>query len=118
MSQISSYLVSLTATLIISILLTLILRGSLHNVLVDLCGTKERANFWTMFSMIMLIAMPMVVGMGYTPESTQGNDLFFEMMRQLRGNFFGYLFALAVIGGFISVFALFAPKPKLNEQTK
>ena len=115
MNQITSYLISLAVTLTTSIFVTLLLRGALRRVLVDLCGTQDRAHFWTMFSMVMLIAMPVVIGMGYTPEAAQGNDLFFEMARQLRGNFFGYLFALAVIGGFVSFFALFAPRPKTQE---
>ncbi len=115
MNPITSYLISLAVTLTISVFVTLLLRSSLRRVLVDLCGTQDRAHFWTMFSMIMLIVMPVVIGMGYTPEAAQGNDLFFEMARQLRGNFFGYLFALTVIGGFVSFFALFAPKPKTQE---
>ena len=116
MNQITSYLISLAVTLTISILVTLLLRSALWRVLVDLCGTQERAQFWTIFSMIILIAIPVVIGMGYTPQAARGNDLFFEMARQLRGNFFGYLFALTVIGGFVSIFALFAPR--VNSQSK
>lgn len=115
MNQITTYIVSLIVTLLVSTLVTLLLRAALRRVLVDLCGTEERANFWTIFSMIMLIATPLVIGMGYTPEVSASSDLFFEMARQLRGNFFGYLFALAVIGGFVSFFALFAPRPKAGE---
>jgi len=33
-------------------------------------------------------------------------------VRQLRGNLLGYLFTLVVVGGFISLFALFAPRSK------
>lgn len=115
MNQITTYLVSLILTLLVSVCVTLLLRTALRRVLADLCGTQERANFWTIFSMIMLIAMPLVIGMGYTPEAAHSGDLFFEMTRQLRGNFFGYLFALAVIGGFISFFAIFAPRPQAGE---
>ena len=112
MDPYSSYLINLGVTLIISVLVTLILRTALRRVLLDLCRTEERAHFWTLFSMIMLIAMPMVIGMGYTPEAGYGQALFFEMAHQLRGNLLGYLFSLAVVGGIISIFALSAPRPK------
>lgn len=62
--------------------------------------------------MIMLIAMPLVTGLGYTPEGLTGRELFFEAARQLRGNLWAYLFALAITGGFISLFALFAPRSR------
>lgn len=106
------YFVSLVLTLTAATLITMLLRSSLGRILADLCGNEERAHFWTLFSMVMLIAMPLVIGMGYTPETGAGQELFFEMARQLRGNLLGYLFTLAVVGGFISVSALFAPRPK------
>jgi len=112
MSVYSSYFVSLVVTLVVATLTTLLLRSSLRRILADLCGNEERAHFWTLFSMVMLIAMPLVIGMGYTPEARAGQELFFEMARQLRGNLLGYLFTLAVVGGFISVFALLARRPK------
>ena len=99
MNQITTYLVSLILTLLVSACVTLLLRTALRRVLADLCGTEERANFWTIFSMIMLIAMPVVIGMGYTPEAANS----------------GYLFALAIIGGFVSFFALLAPRPRAGE---
>jgi hypothetical protein len=115
MSVFSSYLTSLVVTLIAAILITLLLRNSLRHILMDLCRTEARAQFWTLFSMVMLIGMPMVIGMGYTPEASSGSSLFFEMARQVRGNLLGYLFMLAVVGGFICLFALFAPRPKAED---
>lgn len=115
MNPLTAYLLSLTVTLVAAVLLTFLLKSALQKVLVDLCGTPERAHFWTRFSMIMLIATPVVLSLGFTPLEKGGQMLFFEMMHRVRGNLIGYLFMLATTGAFISVFALFAPRPKPKE---
>jgi len=120
MNPLSSYLIDLVLTFVIAALLTLALRNALSRVLLDLCGTPERASFWTQFSTIMLIAMPLVIGLGYAPEAESGSVLFFETGRQLGRNLMGYLLALAITGGFISIFALLAPRPRttVSEQAR
>lgn len=112
MEAIPAYLLSLVLTLLTALMLTFLLKAALQRVLLDLCGTPERAQFWARFSMIMLISMPVVVGLGFMPLESGGEPLFFEMARQMRGNLLAYLFTLAVVGAFISIFALFAPRPK------
>jgi len=114
MNALSSYLIDLALTLIIAALLTFALRNALSRVLLDLCGTPERAHFWLQFSTIMLIAMPVVIGLGFTPEADGGRALFFETGQQLGHNLMGYLFALTITGGFISIFALLAPRQRTN----
>jgi len=113
MNPIFFYLVSLLITFIITLLLILYLRPSLKRILFDLCGTEERAHFWTVFSVIVLVATPFLLGMGYHPAG-QGTALFFEMATQIRSNLFSFLFALGAIGGVVTFFALFAPRPKSN----
>ena len=117
MNQIWFYLLSLVITLIASILIILFLRTWLKRVLLDLCGTEERAHFWTLFSVIMLVAMPFLLGMGYHP-ARQGTALFFEMASQIRSNMFSFLFALGAIGGVVTFFALVAPRPNANNAAK
>ena len=113
MNSIFFYLVSLLITLIITLLLILYLRPPLKRILVDLCGTEERAHFWTVFSVIILVATPFLMGMGYHPAG-QGTALFFGMATQIRSNLFSFLFALGATGGVVAVFALFAPRPNSN----
>ncbi len=112
MNPILFFLLSLALTLASTTLLTLFLKSALQRVLLDLCGTAERSHFWTMFSMVMLIATPCVIGLGYVPLESSSQMQFFEMLRQLRGSLLAYLFMLGVVGGFISLFALFAPRSK------
>ncbi len=106
------YLFSLLLTLVSATLLTFLLKAALEQILVELCGTRERANFWTRFTMLMLIGMPMVIGLGYSPVAASGQEQFFEMARQLRGNLMGFLFALGVMGLFLLFFTLVTPRAK------
>jgi len=87
------------------------LRPFLRKVLTDLCGTEERAQFWTAFSNILLIGMPIIFALNYRPEASNTEELFFEVAAKLSGNLGSLLFALLGIGFIVSFFALVAPKP-------
>ena len=117
MSSIIFYLVSLLITLGITILIILYLRPSLTRMLFHLCGTEEGAHFWTVFSIVMLVATPFVLGMGFRP-SREGTALFFEIANQVRSNLFSFLFALSVIGGVVTFFALVTPRPNTHNAAK
>ena len=64
MTSIALYLTQLILTLLACFLLTAYLRPALRLVLVDLCMTESRAQFWTVFSNILLIILPVIFGMG------------------------------------------------------
>src|SRR5574341_1983916 len=111
MNTITSFLVELALTLLACFLVVIYLRPFLRRILVDLCGTEERAQFWTVFSNILLIGLPFIFALGFRPESHTTEDQFFEVAARLGGNFGGFLSALVVIGVIVSFFALVAPKP-------
>ena len=113
--MIISFGIQVVLTLIISALLVGYLRPFLRKVLTDLCGTEERAQFWTAFSNILLIGMPVIFALNYRPEAGNTEELFFEVAGKLSGNLGGLLLALISIGLMVSLFALFAPKPKKME---
>jgi len=111
MNIIVSFVIEVALTLVIAALLVRYLRPFLRKVLIDLCGTEERAQFWMAFSNILLIGMPVIFALSYSPETWNTEELFFEIARKLSGNLGGMLFALIVFGFVISVFALVAPRP-------
>jgi hypothetical protein len=113
--MIISFGIQVVLTLIISALLVGYLRPFLRKVLTDLCGTEERAQFWTAFSNILLIGIPVIFALNYRPEATNVEELFFEVAGKLSGNLGGLLLALISIGLMVSFFALVAPKPKKME---
>ena len=112
MIPISMYLSQLILTFAACFFLTTYLRPALKRVLVDLCKTDARAQFWTAFSNVLLIAIPVIFGMGYQPGTTLVGKIFFDVAGQLRWNLLGYIAALIIIGVVVSFFALVAPHPQ------
>jgi hypothetical protein len=117
MNTILSFVIEVTLTLVISALLVAYLRPFLEKILLDLCGTQERAQFWTVFSNILVTGMPIILALNYRPEASNSEQLFFEVAGKLSGNLGGLLFALICIGFMVSLFALVARKP-LEAQSK
>lgn len=112
MSPIFYFFSQLTLTLLISLALTAGLRRSLRPLLTDLCGTAERAQFWTAFSALLLTLLPVIFSLGFHPEPGDSASLFFALAGQLRWNFFGFTLALSAIGAALAFFALVAPRPQ------
>ncbi|MEW6406919.1 MAG: hypothetical protein AB1649_34510 [Chloroflexota bacterium] len=110
MNSILSYLLEVAITLAICTLTFRYLRPFLKTILVDLCGTEERAQFWTVFSHTLLIGLPMILALAYQPEAQNAEELFFELARKISGNFGGFLFALLGAGMTVAFFSLFAPR--------
>jgi hypothetical protein len=111
MNGIWIYLLQLVVTAGICLVVMIYFRLYLKQILVDLCGTPERAQFWVVFSSILLVGVPIIFGMGYTPQDNAPEKLFFDAASQVRVNLFGFLLALIGIGGAVSFFALVAPRP-------
>ncbi len=111
MNTILSFVVEVALTVIISALLVAYLRPFLRKILIDLCGSEDRAQFWNAFSNILLIGMPVIFALNYRPEAMNSEQLFFEVARKLSGNLGGLLFALICIGFIVSIFALVARRP-------
>ncbi|NOH02559.1 MAG: hypothetical protein HND47_11690 [Chloroflexi bacterium] len=117
MNTILLFFIQAALTLGIAFLLVGYFRPHLHKVLIDLCGTEERARFWTAFSNILLISMPMILALNYQPEARNTEEFFFEVAGKLSGNLAGFLFALIAVGLIISFFALVAPRsPKVESK--
>lgn len=115
MNTIFSFLMEVSFTLIISVLIVRYLRPFLRKVLVDLCGTEDRAQFWTAFSNILLIGLPMIIALNYQSEARNPQEFFFEVAGKLSGNLGGFLFALVGVGLIVTFFALVAPRPPKME---
>ena len=105
------YLLQIAITAASSLAMMAYFRPYLHRVLVDLCGAEERAEFWVVFSSILLVGVPLIFGMGYHPPENASGMLFFDAASQVRANLLGFLLALLGIGFFVSFFALVAPRP-------
>jgi hypothetical protein len=110
MNPILTFSLEVILTIFSALLVVGYIRPHLHRILVDLCGTEERAQFWTVFSNILLIGFPALIAFTYQPEAQTPEGLFFEMISRLSGNLIGLLIALIGTGVFVAFFALVAPK--------
>jgi uncharacterized membrane protein YhaH (DUF805 family) len=117
MNTILSFAVEVALTVIISVLLVGYLRPFLRKILLDLCGTEERAQFWAAFSNILLIGLPIIFALNYRPYAGNSEELFFEVASKLSGNLGGLLVALIGVGLIVSFFALVARRP-METQSK
>ena len=111
MNTILSFVIEVALTVVISGILVAYLRPFLRRILVDLCGTEERAQFWTAFSNILLVGMPVIFALNYRPITSNSEELFFEVASKLSNNLGGFLLAVVGVGFIVSFFALVARKP-------
>jgi len=112
MNSIFAFLLEVVITFVICVLTFRYLRPFLNRVLIDLCGTEDRAQFWTAFASIILIGLPLLFGLMYHPEAQKAEELFFELTHRISSNLISFVLALVCIGIIVSFFALVAPRAK------
>jgi hypothetical protein len=100
MSSVAIYVATLVVTMICSLAVVLLLRPALHRLLVDLCGTENRAAFWTAFSTVALLLAPLLGAMHRRPEA--GGDPAFALAAQLEWALGGLLAAVLLVGAVLA----------------
>src|ERR1039457_4246889 len=85
------FLAGLVVTLISALAIVAYLRAPLYSILVELCGTRERAAFWVAFSNVTLALLPLIFAMQYTPEVKPGTSVVLEVAAQLKWALAGLL---------------------------
>jgi hypothetical protein len=84
------------------------LTPSLRKILIDLCGTAERANFWTAFSNLSLILTPLIFALHQLPEGDPKTPLVLQLGAQIEWALIGLVANVLVVGFVIS---RFIPRP-------
>jgi undecaprenyl pyrophosphate phosphatase UppP len=113
-----SILFSLGLTLTIGTAAAVIfyMRQPLRDVLVELCGTQQRAAFWVSFSNVAIALVPVIFAMQYTPDLKEGSALL-ELAAQLKWALVGLLSAVVVLGWVLSRFVRRFPIPSVGTKT-
>lgn len=99
MNTLTLVVVEIVLCLGISIALIMLIKPLLRDVLIETCGTQKRAEFWVMFTQLMLVISPLLLVIYFIPTgaSTAVNvaeALKDTLFRTLLGDFI----ALASIG--------------------
>ena len=97
MNPVGLFLTGVAATALISIAVVWYLKPSLHEVLVDLCGTATRASFWTAFSTVTVALTPMMFALHYRPDASAPHAVF-EIGSQLEWALAGLLLSVLLLG--------------------
>ncbi len=111
-----SFLIEIALTVLISFGLVRYLQSHLKHILHELCGTQERAHFWSAFSNLLLLGIPLIFSLGFSDQAQAGSEVFFAVARQLALNLSGLILALVGIGIFVAFFTLVAPRTLETEK--
>lgn len=98
------FLTGVGTALAVSLLTVASLRPHLRRILIDLCGTEERASFWAAFSNVALVLMPLIFAMQYRSETGPETSLVLEMGAQLKWALIGLVASVLVLGLVVSMF--------------
>jgi hypothetical protein len=107
------FLCGLALTIGISLLALFHIQAALLRILIDLCGTEDRAGFWLAFSNITLLAIPTIFALHHYPSASRPPDIVFEISDQLEGGLIGLVISVVILGIVLSHFILHAqPREK------
>ena len=91
------FLVGVAVTAALALAVVSYLKPSLHDVLVDLCGTQTRAAFWTAFSTVTVALTPIMFALHYRPDMSAESHAVFEISKQLELALAGLLLSVVLL---------------------
>lgn len=97
MNPINLFLIGVAVTAALALSVVWYLKPSLHDVLVDLCGTSTRAAFWTAFSTVTVALTPIMFALHYRPDMGPDSHAVFEIGKQLELALAGLLLSVVLL---------------------
>ena len=91
-------------TILVSLGLVFYIAKHLRALLIELCGTAQRASFWLAFSNVSLTLVPLIFALDYTPLTESNKALIFELAGQLKYALIGFIATLAVLALILMAF--------------
>src|SRR3989304_3843026 len=108
MHQSTAFLIGAGITALASLMAAVYLKPGLEKILIELCGSRERALFWVAASNIIFILSPLFFAMNFQPGDGQCGTMFFDIVRQVKWGIFGLVGTISVIGLIVKSYV---PKP-------
>jgi hypothetical protein len=75
----------------------LLLRTSLHQLLVEICGEEHRARFWGQLYSASLLLTVGLAGILFPPEQGQVNNMLYSLLPMFRAALVGLLLCLGIL---------------------
>jgi hypothetical protein len=85
-------------TLAIGVAVVRYLRRPLRNILIELCGNEERAEFWSAFSAVVVGVVPVIFAIGCHPSPGPDALAVFELANQLKWGLIGLTGSVLMLG--------------------
>lgn len=98
------FLAGLAATMGVVLVALLYLRSPLQVLLTDLCGTPDRARFWTAFSNLTLFLVPLALALDHQPDPNAKQAAIFIVSGQLESATIGLVVSVVVMGFILSTY--------------
>lgn len=111
MSSTQAFLVDLVMTVTLFVGIVAYVKGHLRALLIELCGTIDRASFWLAFSNVALVLVPLIFALAYRPELGPDKNVIFEMAAQVKYALIGFVITL---GGLALVLYRFIPRDSIK----
>lgn len=107
MNPITAFLADVGLVALLSVSLVAYVKKHLSSLLIELCGTAERASFWLAFSNVTLVLVPLIFALDYRPEFGPDKVAIFEIAAQLKYALIGFVITL---GSLAIVLSRFIPR--------
>lgn len=104
MKEIALYTTGVGITLVLSLVVITYIRPHLQLLLVDLCGTRERANFWGAFSNVALAIAPLILALGFDVNEFRTAPGVMVVGSQLKQGLVALLGTFMTLGLVVSLF--------------
>jgi cytochrome bd-type quinol oxidase subunit 2 len=97
MSAVSALFIGLAVMLLVATGVLLLLRKSLHQLLVEICGEEHRARFWGQLYSASLLLTVGLAGILFPPEEGQVNNMLYSLLPMFRAALVGLLLCLGIL---------------------
>jgi di/tricarboxylate transporter len=86
------------STLVIGMSVVWYLRRPLRNILIELCGNEQRAEFWAAFSAVAVGVVPVIFALACRPAPGPGAPAVFELADQIKWGLVGMMGSVMTLG--------------------
>ena len=97
MSAVSTLFIGLVVMLLVATGVLLLLRTSLHQLIVEICGEEHRARFWGQLYSASLLLTVGLAGIFFPPEEGQVNNMLYSLLPMFRAALVGLLLCLGIL---------------------